>query len=502
MRNNYSHTDQKVSSTLVLACVSIIFIAFVAIGLFIMSWATSLVLAAHALVLFFPLFRKSKNKERYVIHPAIVLFCILPLSFLAALYYEQTSAENLSLLLIMTYSYSISSLMLIIVVPLAIISRKKSAEVRQTFTPPISIIIPAYNEEKVVARTIDSVLSAAYPKKEVIVVNNGSTDNTGEILQEYKDRIKIVDEPKKGKANAINRGISLSSGEVLIIMDADTIVSKDAFANIVKPFANNPKLGAVTGNVKILNPTNVHTKIQVLEYALASQIGKAALASQDAVNIVSGAFGAFRRSVIVSGESPFSTDTLTEDLDATISILKRGYTTTIQNDAIAYTEAPSNFKDLIKQRTRWYRGLIQGYVKHPELLKKPQFGQFPSLMYFMMFNSSLIVPMITMINLGAVIPTILYGNVWLTVVVFLLNMIAGCALFALSLQLNGERLSYMKLFPLAFFYLQVHHFVYIKTIFDHILGRNAEWNHLKRIGGSVKIDLVEKVTFGPGAAKS
>ena len=277
--------------------------------------------------------------------------------------YEGIDLNLLPLRLVLAYNYSLIFLSLSIILPLAIYSRFSHTSRNSDYLPFVSIIVPFYNEERVIGRTIDSIMNANYLNKEVIVVDNGSDDDSIKILEKYKNKIKILSEPKKGKSNAINKGISCSKGEILVVMDADTIVETNSILNIVGPFENNPVLGAVTGNIKIVNPINIHTKIQVLEYALASQISKAALASQNAVTIVSGAFGSFRRSAVLkNNQSVFSNDTLTEDLDASISILKRGYTTTFATNAIAYTEAPINIRDLIRQRTRWYRGLIQGFT--------------------------------------------------------------------------------------------------------------------------------------------
>lgn len=215
-----------------------------------------------------------------------------------------------------------------------------------------------------------------------------------------------------------------------------------------------------------------------MEYALASQIAKAAFATQGAVTVVSGAFGAFRRKVIDEC-LPFSDDTLTEDLDATIIILKKGYTATIQDSAIEHTEAPESLSYLLKQRTRLYGGLFQSYSKHPEVLTKISSEYTSSFIYSLMFNSSLIVPLIGIVNLLAIFYLISIGST-LAIQFILLNAIALCGLFAVSLRLNKENLQYLKWVPLALVYLRVHDFVFIKTMIEHVLKRESEWSHLNR----------------------
>jgi cellulose synthase/poly-beta-1,6-N-acetylglucosamine synthase-like glycosyltransferase len=455
--------------------------AYIFLGTYVMTPLTLLVFLIFLGFLYYPLIHR-KEKPKLVVHPAIILFVLMPCSFVVALLFEQNEVTSIPLQLLVTYNYTITLISILILLPLALWGKLKQSSLmyNKNYVPSISVLIPAYNEEKIIERTIISVLDSDYPNKELIVINNASTDKTSNILKKYQNKIKIMDEPKKGKAIAINTGIRNSTGEIIIILDADTIVSLESFRNIVQPFYNNPKMGAVTGNVKILNPNNFHTKIQVLEYALASQIAKAAFATQGAVTVVSGAFGAFRRSV-VDECSPFSNDTLTEDLDATMTILKKGYSATIQDLAIAHTEAPTSLPDLIKQRTRWYRGLFQSYSKHPELLRKISTEYTSSFIYSLMFNSSLIVPLIGIVNLVAIVYLTFIGST-LAIQFILLNAIAMAGLFTVSLRLNKDSLRYMKLFPLAFIYLRIHDFIFIKTMIQHALKRESKWDHITRVG--------------------
>jgi len=479
LQNTHALLDPIIILSIIAVCGT-----YAVLGTFVMTPLTLLTFLIFLGILYYPLIHRTK-KPKLVVHPAITLFVLMPCSFIVALLLEQNEITSIPLKLLVTYNYSITLMSILILMPLALWSKLKSGSIvyDKNYVPSISVIVPAYNEEKVIERTIISVLDSNYANKELVVINNASTDKTLDILKKYQNKIKIINEPKKGKAVAINSGIKSSTGEIIVLLDADTTVSPDSFRNIVQPFYNNSKMGAVTGNVKILNPNNYHTKIQVLEYALASQIAKAAFATQGAVTVVSGAFGAFRRSVIDEC-SPFSDDTLTEDLDATITILKKGYAAIIQDSAIAYTEAPESLPELIKQRTRWYRGLFQSYSKHPELLRKISTEYMSSFIYSLMFNSSLIVPLISIVNWVAVAYLASIGST-LTIQFILLNAIAMGGLVTISLRLNKDSLQYMRLFPLAFVYLRIHDFVFIKTMIQHALKRESKWNHIIRVGDNV-----------------
>ena len=490
---------------LIVLSLSLTFGVYLTLGFFIMTFYTSITLLVFLCLIYVSIFKQHITKKphkinnKFLVHPAITLFILMPLAFALVLLFSPNKPNEIQihypLHLLLTYSYGITLHFLIVFVPMALLSKIKQNKndlydysKKDGYHPSLSIIIPAYNEEKVIERTIRSVLESKYPKKQIIIIDNASTDNTRKILEKYSDKIKIVKEPKKGKAYAINSGIRVSNSEIIIVMDADTIVTKDAFQNIVIPFYKNPKMGGVSGNVKIINPnSNFHTKMQLLEYALASQISKAAQDTQNAVAIVSGAFGAFRKKAIAETRA-FSNDTLTEDLDATVTILKNGYNTTIKNDAIAYTEAPESFSDLVKQRVRWSRGMLQGHGKHPDMLQSVAFGDMPSLAYFLLFNSPVFFPIISLINMVSIVPTLISGFGGVGLPILFLSMVITCGVLTLALKLNGDSLKYLWYFPFAFVYLRVHDFIFAKALLEHIFKKKANWNHLHRIGG--KSDVV------------
>jgi len=242
-------------------------------------------------------------------------------------------------------------------------------------TPSVSIIIPAYNEGKVIEKTIRSVLELRYSKKEIIVVDDGSTDNTLKIakLMETDNPIRVISKRKNGgKWSALNEGIESSISDIIVCIDADTVLDKNAIQPLVNHFIDS-KVGAVAGNIKVGNRDKLLTKLQALEYISQLNIQRRSEAFFRKITVVPGPLGAFRKSIIK--EVGFYTgDTFAEDADLTLKILKAGYRIKYEPKSIGYTEAPTFLFDLAKQRYRWYRGLLQVIIKHKGMFFNPKYG--------------------------------------------------------------------------------------------------------------------------------
>ena len=242
-------------------------------------------------------------------------------------------------------------------------------------TPSVSIIIPAYNEGKVIEKTIRSVLELSYKQKEIFVVDDGSKDDTLEIakLMETNNPISVISKKKNGgKWNALNKGIELSKSEIIVCIDADTVLDKNAIQPLVRHFIDS-KVGAVAGNIKVGNRQKILTKLQALEYISKLNIQRRSEAFFRKVTVVPGPLGAFRRSIIKE-VGFYSGDTFAEDADLTLKILKAGYKIKYEPNSIGYTEAPTSIFDLAKQRYRWYRGLLQVLIKHKGMVLNPKYG--------------------------------------------------------------------------------------------------------------------------------
>src|ERR1700685_1402581 len=238
-----------------------------------------------------------------------------------------------------------------------------------SYKPAVAVLIPAYNEEKVIERTVRAVLDSDYPSLHVIVIDDGSTDNTLEVArqafadEEASGRVLILTKPNSGKAEALNFGLEhLRDEEIFVGIDADTVIARNAISRLVPHFLN-PQVAAVAGNAKVGNRVNLWTRWQALEYITSQNFERRALNVLGAVSVVPGAIGAWRTSVVREAGG-YHTDTVAEDADLTMALLRHGYRVQYEDLALAYTEAPINANGLMRQRFRWSFGILQSVWKH------------------------------------------------------------------------------------------------------------------------------------------
>ena len=211
------------------------------------------------------------------------------------------------------------------------------------FAPPVSVIVAAYNEEKVITKTVDSILRSEYPELEVIVVDDGSSDHTFQIVQNTYSgdpRVRIFRQVNAGKSAALNRAIAESRHNLLIALDADTIFDRSTIGKLIRHFAE-PQVGAVSGNAKVGNKKSWLTRFQSMEYVCGFNLDRRALDLLNAITVVPGAVGAWRKDLIerVGG---FGHDTLAEDTDVTLAIRRLGFEIRYEEEAVAYTESAGN----------------------------------------------------------------------------------------------------------------------------------------------------------------
>lgn len=245
--------------------------------------------------------------------------------------------------------------------------------------PPISIIVPAYNEAEVLAGALTSLAGLDYPHLEVVVVDDGSNDDTLRVAAEWEGRhgnadFRVVTKRNGGKATALNTGIAASSHPFLFCMDADSRLEPWTLRKAMAHF-DDPSVGAVAGNVKVKNRRGVLTNLQALEYIEGLNLPRRAQGFVAAVNIVPGPVGLFRREALeeVGG---YDTDTFAEDADLTLKMVAAGWKVVYEDTAVAWTEAPESWLDLVQQRYRWTRGILQSIKKRKALFFKP-FPDFP-----------------------------------------------------------------------------------------------------------------------------
>jgi len=254
--------------------------------------------------------------------------------------------------------------------------RSKRFSIAGEFAPAVAVLIPAYNEEKVIERTIRSALRSTYKNLRVIVIDDGSKDRTLDVArncfgrEQSLGKVLILTKPNSGKADALNFGLKYlrPHEEIFVGIDADTVIAKDAVALLV-PHFQNAKVGAVAGNAKVGNRVNLWTRWQALEYITSQNFERRALNTLGAVSVVPGAIGAWRVSA-VKQVCAFHTDTVAEDADLTMALLRTGYRVQYEDMALAYTEAPVNARGLMRQRFRWSFGILQAVYKHREVFAR------------------------------------------------------------------------------------------------------------------------------------
>jgi cellulose synthase/poly-beta-1,6-N-acetylglucosamine synthase-like glycosyltransferase/peptidoglycan/xylan/chitin deacetylase (PgdA/CDA1 family) len=265
---------------------------------------------------------------------------------------------------------------LIIIGVFAVIDRfrKRKNFAGPNYAPRVAVLIPAYNEEKVIVRTIRSVMMSNYKNIRVIVIDDGSKDNTYRTAVDAypadiaSGRLTVLTKPNGGKADALNFALERTREEIYVGIDADGVIAHDAITNLVCHFAN-PQIGAVAGNAKVGNRVNLWTRWQALEYITSQNFERRALDLFDVVMVVPGAIGAWRTEAVKTGGG-YHTNTVAEDADLTMNLLEQGYSVIYEDQALAFTEAPVNMDGLIRQRFRWSFGILQAIFKHRGAIAK------------------------------------------------------------------------------------------------------------------------------------
>src|SRR3984957_18520959 len=252
--------------------------------------------------------------------------------------------------------------------------RKRKNYATPEYQPRVAVLIPAYNEEKVIVRTIRSVMMSTYKNIRIIVIDDGSKDNTFDVAREAypadiaSGRLTVMSKPNGGKADALNYALERIDEEIYVGIDADGVIAHDAIARLVPHFAN-PKIGAVAGNAKVGNRVNLWTRWQALEYITSQNFERRALDLFDVVVVVPGAIGAWRTTPVKAGEG-YHANTVAEDADLTMNLLEQGYSVIYEDQALAFTEAPVTANGLMRQRFRWSFGILQAIFKHKGAFSK------------------------------------------------------------------------------------------------------------------------------------
>lgn len=242
--------------------------------------------------------------------------------------------------------------------------------------PKVSIIVPAYNEEKNIGRTIKSLLNLKYPKDklQIIVVNDESTDNTAEVVKKFKN-VLLVNNKHKGisKASALNNGLRNANGEFVGCLDADSEVNNDVLLKML-PLFEDKNTGAVISTIKLKRVKNVYENIQKVEYVL-SNFTRKLMSKMDTLHITPGALSLYKTDLLKKYRG-FDENNLTEDLEIAMRLKADGYLIKIMPEAVSYTNVPSSFKSLWNQRVRWFRGFFYNTLKYKKLILSKKHGLF------------------------------------------------------------------------------------------------------------------------------
>jgi len=350
--------------------------------------------------------------------------------------------------------------------------------------PPVSIIVPGYNEEITANKTIESLLKTDYPDFEIIFVNDGSKDNTFEVVNKAYGKhplVKVLDKPNGGKASALNFGISHAKNAFVICIDADTQLKNDAVFHLMTYFTDE-EIGAVAGTVKVGNTHNMITNFQSIEYITAQNMDRRAFDLINSITVVPGAIGAFRKSAIFKAGG-FTYDTLAEDCDLTMRILKAGYIVKNCAEAIAYTEAPETVNMLLKQRFRWSFGVIQSFWKNKDALfnKKYKFFGMIGMPNILLFQ--IILPLFSPIADLMMVFGLFGGHpgkiLFYYVAFIVIDFIVGIIAFWM------EKEDYKKLWyiiPQRFIWRQLMYYILIKSVRRALKGELSGWGTVKRTG--------------------
>jgi cellulose synthase/poly-beta-1,6-N-acetylglucosamine synthase-like glycosyltransferase/spore germination protein YaaH/peptidoglycan/xylan/chitin deacetylase (PgdA/CDA1 family) len=243
------------------------------------------------------------------------------------------------------------------------------------FYPPVSVIIAAHNEAKVIANTVNAALASDYPDFEIIVTDDGSTDSTLKVLNAeflMEPRVRILTHENRGKAASLNRMVEETQHEILVALDADTLFLPDTIGKLVRHFSDS-RVAAVSGNARVGNRMNWITRFQSIEYVCGFNLDRRALDLLNAVTVVPGAVGAWRKSSIIEAGG-YPNDTVAEDADLTLAIRRKGYLIRYEDRAIAFTEAPETVPALVSQRLRWAFGTLQSAWKHRDTTLRAGYG--------------------------------------------------------------------------------------------------------------------------------
>jgi cellulose synthase/poly-beta-1,6-N-acetylglucosamine synthase-like glycosyltransferase/spore germination protein YaaH/peptidoglycan/xylan/chitin deacetylase (PgdA/CDA1 family) len=371
------------------------------------------------------------------------------------------------------------------------------------YNPRVAVLVPAYNEETVIVRTIRSVLNSDYKNLHVVVIDDGSSDRTVEVARAAytaeiaAGRVMVLTKPNGGKAAALNYALERITEEIYVGIDADTVIAADAISRLI-PHFEDPRVGAMAGNAKVGNRVNLWTRWQALEYITSQNFERRALNLFHVVTVVPGAIGAWRTAAVrQAGGYPLNT--VAEDADLTMNLLEQGLRVEYEDRSLAFTEAPVNAKGLMRQRFRWSFGILQAVWKHKAaFVRNKAMGLFalPNIVIFQMFLP-MVSPFIDLMFLAGVVnflvdrhfhPEAASAATLEKLVVYfvgflVIDFITSSIAFSLERHHPANKGDGWLLFHIwlqRFAYRQLFSLVLFKTVKRAIDGKPFNWDKLER----------------------
>jgi cellulose synthase/poly-beta-1,6-N-acetylglucosamine synthase-like glycosyltransferase/peptidoglycan/xylan/chitin deacetylase (PgdA/CDA1 family)/spore germination protein YaaH len=381
--------------------------------------------------------------------------------------------------------------------------RKPHSQASPGYNPRVAVLIPAYNEEPVIVRTIRSVLNSDYKNLHVIVIDDGSQDRTFEVARHAyaaeiaAGRVQVLSKPNGGKAAALNYALDRMTEEIYVGIDADTVIAADAISKLIPHFEDS-RIGAMAGNAKVGNRVNLWTRWQALEYITSQNFERRALDLFHVVTVVPGAIGAWRTAP-VKDAGGYPLNTVAEDADLTMNLLEQGFKVDYEDRSLAFTEAPVDAKGLMRQRFRWSFGILQAVWKHrAAFVRNKAMGLFalPNILIFQMLLP-LVSPFIDILFLAGIVnyfinrhfhpeaasaasfeKLLAYFGAFL-----LIDFITSSVAFSLERRHPANKGDGWLLFHIwlqRFAYRQVFSIVLFKTLKRAIDGKPFNWDKIQR----------------------
>jgi cellulose synthase/poly-beta-1,6-N-acetylglucosamine synthase-like glycosyltransferase/peptidoglycan/xylan/chitin deacetylase (PgdA/CDA1 family) len=352
----------------------------------------------------------------------------------------------------------------------------------EEFAPPVSILVPAFNEAVGIERTVRSLLASDYPDLEILVVDDGSTDGTGDLVERLElPRVSVLRQPNAGKPAALNRGIEESHHDIIVMVDADTVFEPSTLRLLVRALAT-PDVGAISGNTKVGNRHWLLGRWQHIEYVMGFNLDRRLFDLLRCMPTVPGAIGAFRRRALVD-VGGVSGATLAEDTDLTLAIGRAGWRVVYEEDARAWTEAPATLRGLWQQRYRWCYGTLQSVWKHRASIWRRGEGHIGrrGLPYLILFQIALplLAPLIDLFSIYG----LLFLNPWSVGAFWVgftsLQLVLGWYAF----RLDRESPWVLWAMPLQqLVYRQLMYLVVVESVLTAIQGTRLPWRSIARRG--------------------